>query len=153
MIDRKLHSDFIKTLRKFASDNDLKMSDKEFIKLYRTYGETLNGRANDDHFGKDYDFDNEDFKDFRKLHDQIVQMSIDFINSHPKVKERIEEKRKEVYDAWNKDLPKNLHMEPDVRMYFGVDGLDESLENNEWVSSTDSYLQLTVGNSDVYLSA
>ena len=103
MIDRKLHSDFIKTLRKFASDNNLKMSDKEFIKLYRTYGETLNGHASDDHFGKDYDFDNEDFKDFRKLHDQIVQMSIDFINSHPKVKERIEEKRKEVYDAWNKE--------------------------------------------------
>ena len=152
-MNRELHHNFIKTLRQFVSENNLKMSDKEFIKLYRTYGETLNGYARDDRFGKDYDFDNEDFKDFRKLHDQIVQMSIDFINSHPKVKERIEEKRKEVYKAWNEGLPENLHNEPDVRMYFGVDGLDESLENNEWVSSTDSFLQLTVGNSDVYLSA
>jgi len=152
-MDRELHHDFIKTLRQFASDNNLKMSDKEFIKLYRTYGETLNGRASDDCFGKDYDFNNEDFKDFRNLHNQIVQMTIDFINSHPKVKERIEEKRKEVYEAWNKDLPKGIHYQPDVRMYFGVDELDSSLKNNEWVSSTDSYLQLTVGNSDVFLSA
>ena len=149
----KLHHNFINTIRDFARDNNIKISDKEFIKLYRTYGETLNDQASDDHFGKDYDFDDEDFKDFRKLHDQIVQMSIDFINSHPKVKERIEEKRKEVYKAWNEGLPENLHNEPDVRMYFGVDGLDESLENNKWVSSTDSYLQLTIGNSDVYLSA
>ena len=152
-MNRELHHDFIKTLRQFASDNNLKMSDKEFIKLYRTYGETLNGPASDDCFGKDYDFNNEDFKDFRNLHNQIVQMTIDFINSHPKVKERIEEKRKEVYEAWNKDLPKGIHYQPDVRMYFGVDELDSSLKHNEWVSSTDSYLQLTVGNSDVFLSA
>ena len=152
-MNRELHHNFIKTLRQFASDNNIKMSDKEFIKLYRTYGETLNGHASNDYFGKDYDFNNEDFKDFRNLHDQIVQMTIDFINSHPKVKERIEEKRKEVYEAWNKDLPENIHMQPDVRMYFGVDDLDDSLKNNEWVSSTDSYLQLTVGNSDVFLSA
>jgi hypothetical protein len=152
-MNRELHHKFIDTLRKFAQENNLKMSDKEFIKIYRIYGESLNGRASDDHFGKDYDFEDEDFKDFRKLHDQIVQMSIDFINSHPKVKEKIEEKRKEVEEAWNKDLPEDCHLYPDVRMYFGVDSLDDSLENNEWVSSTDSYLQLTVGNSDVYLSA
>ena len=153
MIDRELHSKFLKTLRQFAKENNIKMSDNEFITMYRTYGETLNGYPKDDYFGKDYDLKDEDFKDFRKLHDQIVQMSIDFINSHPKVKERIEEKRKEVEKVWNKDLPKEIHMQPDVRMYFGVDSLDESLKNNEWVSSTDSYLQLTVGNSDVYLSA
>lgn len=42
-----------------------------------------------------------------------------------------------------------MGLEPDVRMYFGIDNLDESVKKGMWVPATDSYLSVTVGNEAI----
>ena len=37
----------------------------------------------------------------------------------------------------------------DFGFYFGIDGLENSLNQNTWTPASDSYVSLTVGNSSV----
>lgn len=122
------------TLNKFAKEQGLKMGDKEFLVALKNvftsiaHTETPNAIVAD--------------KQFSNLHEEIVQKCIDFIKNNPKLQNDIAAKIKEV----KKDL---MGLEPDVRMYFGIDNLDESVKKGMWVPATDSYLSVTVGNEAI----
>lgn len=122
------------TLNKFAKEQGLKMGDKEFLIALKNvftsiaYTETPNTTVAD--------------KQFSALHEEIVQKCIDFIKNNPNLQETITAKVEEI----KKDL---MGLEPDVRMYFGIDNLDESVKKGMWVPATDSYLSVTVGNEAI----
>lgn len=122
------------TLNKFAKEQGLKMGDKEFLIALKNvftsivHTETPNTIVAD--------------KQFSNLHEEIVQKCIDYIKNNPKLQEAITAKVEEV----KKDL---MGLEPDVRMYFGIDNLDESVKKGMWVPATDSYLSVTVGNEAI----
>lgn len=122
------------TLNKFANEQGLKMGDKEFLTALKNvftsiaHTETPNATVAD--------------KQFSNLHEEIVQKCIDFIKNNPELQNDIAAKIKEV----KKDL---MGLEPDVRMYFGIDNLDESIKKGMWVPATDSYLSVTVGNEAI----
>lgn len=122
------------TLNKFAKEQGLKMGDKEFLTALKNvftsiaHTETPNATVAD--------------KQFSNLHEEIVQKCIDFIKNNPELQNDIAAKIKEV----KKDL---MGLEPDVRMYFGIDNLDESIKKGMWVPATDSYLSVTVGNEAI----
>ena len=71
-----------------------------------------------------------------------MQKCIDYIKNNPNLQETITAKVEEI----KKDL---MGLEPDVRMYFGIDNLDESVKKGMWVPATDSYLSVTVGNEAI----
>lgn len=122
------------TLNKFANEQGLKMGDKEFLTALKNvftsiaHTETPNATVAD--------------KQFSNLHEEIVQKCIDFIKNNPKLQKTITAKVEEI----KKDL---MGLEPDVRMYFGIDNLDESVKKGMWVPATDSYLSVTVGNEAI----
>lgn len=89
-------------------------------------------------------------KDFSEMWDSFVQQSIDFVNNHDDVKSLIESEKKELSEEWNKDIEEGeFKMTPDVRLSFGIDGMDESIKAGKWVSATDSAISLSVGNRDL----
>ena len=58
-------------------------------------------------------------------------------------------KKKELTEEWNKDYTGKYPIIPDTRVYFGVDGLEESLKNGNWTPYTDSFLNLCIGNISI----
>ena len=122
------------TLNKFAKEQGLKMGDKEFLIALKNvftsiaHTETPNTTVAD--------------KQFSALNEEIVQKCIDYIKNNPNLQETITAKVEEI----KKDL---MGLEPDVRMYFGIDNLDESVKKGMWVPATDSYLSVTVGNEAI----
>lgn len=143
----ELNDKFKKTLIQFCSDNGIKMSDPEFIKLLRSWFEYLShDYANDNVFAKDYDKDTPSYQKFRKLHDSIVNQCTDFINSNDDIKCMIEDKIDMVRKEWNKSCD-SIIFEPDVRIYFAIDGLDVS--NSDITVGSDSSLSLQVGSTNV----
>lgn len=122
------------TLNKFAKEQGFKMGDKEFLIALKNvftsiaHTETPNVTVVD--------------KQFSNLHEEIVQKCIDYIKNNPKLQEDITVRIEEI----KKDL---IGLEPDVRMYFYVDNLDESVKKGMWVPATDSYLSVTVGNEAI----
>jgi hypothetical protein len=40
-------------------------------------------------------------------------------------------------------------MYPDLRLSFGVDGLESSVEAGKWVSDTDSGISLSIGRREI----
>jgi hypothetical protein len=92
----------------------------------------------------------EDNKDFIMLHKSIVDNIILFINNHPRIKELIKQKQEELAKEWNKNITGDkLKSYPDVQCFFGIDCLDESIKQNKWVPSTDSSLNLIVGDNHI----
>ena len=89
-----------------------------------------------------------DVNDFREMWEGFMQQTIDFINSHPKTKERLEEIKKQKQEAWNTKYNTNL-FHPDIRIAFGADCLEESIKAGKWVSATDSYCDLRVADHSV----
>lgn len=102
-------------------------------------------------WGKDYDLEDQRHKDLSEFHNKITQEIIDFINGNPGIKEMIEVKRKEISDKIKEESGKDYT--PDLRVYFGIDGLDSSLEFGEWTPETDSSLGIYLGNINVIHSA
>ena len=147
MNDYELNEKFKKTLIQFSSDNGIKMSDPEFIKLLRSWFEYLShDYANDNVFAKDYDKDTPSYQKFRKLHNSIINQCIEFIKSNDDVKRMIEDKIYMVRKEWNTSCDRII-FEPDVRVYFGIDGLD--IKNPDIGAVSDSSLSLQVGSTSV----
>ena len=152
MEERKIYRDLEKLISEYCKENNLKMSDphvKRAVRELNIEHSLLGSEVEDNYFGLDYGKPDQDYRDLVKLHEKMVQDCIDFVNSHYWAKKLIEKKKAEIMKEWNKDLPENLHTEPDLRIYFGVDGLDESVTEGNWVPSTDSYLGIYVGNKSV----
>lgn len=102
-------------------------------------------------WGEDYDLEDKRHKDLSDFHNKVVQELIDFINGNPGIKEMIETKRKEISNKIKKESGEDYT--PDLRVYFGIDGLDSSLEEGKWIPSTDSSLGIYLGNINVILNA
>lgn len=142
----KFKDDFYKGFYNLCKSYGLKPGDKEAKDAVRDLNETLlTSKTEQRFFGKDYSLEDQEYKDFSEFQGKIVQGCIDFINSHPGVQKIIEDKKKELTEEWNKDYTGKYPMIPDTRVYFGVDGLEESLKNGNWTPFTDSYLDLCVG--------
>jgi hypothetical protein len=91
----------------------------------------------------------ESIDDFDKMWHDFVQASIDYVRNHEDVKKLIAEERDELTEEWNKNLSGDYKMIPDLRLSFGVDGLDESIEAGKWTPATDSGICLKVGSRDL----
>ena len=144
----ELNDNFKKTLIQFSSDNGIKMSDPEFVKLLRSWFEYLShDYANDNVFTKDYDKDNSSYQKFRKLHDSIINQCTEFIKSNDDVKCMIMDKVDTIRKEWNSSYD-SVVFEPDVRIYFAIDGLDVS--NSDITVGSDSSLSLQVGSTSVF---
>ena len=142
-----MKEELIKKFYELCKTNNLKPNDKEAKDAVRTLCEDLlTTKTESRYFGKDYSLEDQDYKDFAKFQEHLVQESIDFINSHPGIKEKIEQKRKELSEEW---MSEGFLSVPDTRLYFGVDGLEDSLKDGNWVPSTDSCLDLCVGGVSV----
>ena len=83
--------------------------------------------------------------------DEFVQKSIDFVRNHEDVKKAIAEDTEEIIKEWNPDLKEGETplMYPDLRLSFGVDGLESSVEAGKWVSDTDSGISLSIGRREI----
>lgn len=81
----------------------------------------------------------------QELHYKLVQDVIDFINSHPEVKKKLYEEREKSYDP-------DLGFSQEINVNFTISGLDFSLDNKEWFPSTDSYLDLSIGDNAIFKS-
>lgn len=150
MTMNKFKDDFYEEFQKLCKSYGLKPGDKEVKNAVRGLNESLQTTKTESRFfGKDYSLEDQDYKDFAEFQSKIVQGCIDFINSHPKIQEIIETKRKELTEEWNKDYTGKYPMIPDTRVYFGVDGLEESLKNGNWTPFTDSFLDLCIGNISI----
>ena len=92
-------------------------------------------------WGKDYDLEDQRYKDLSEFHDKIVQELIDFMNGNQGIQEMIESKRKEIQE--------NIGYVPDLRVHFRIDNLESSLEFGKWVPDTDSSLGIYLGGINI----
>lgn len=146
----KFKDDFYKEFQDLCKSHGLKPWDKEVKDAVRNLNEILLTTETEPRFfGKDYSPEDHDYQDFSEFQGKIVQGCIDFINSHPGIQKIIEDKKKKLTEEWNKDYTGKYPMIPDTRVYFGVDGLEESLKNGNWTPFTDSYLDLCIGNISI----
>ena len=143
----ELNDKFKKTLIQFSSDNGIKMSDPEFVKLLRSWFEYLShDYSNDNVFAKDYNKDTPSYQKFRKLHESIINQCTEFIKSNDDVKRMIIDKVNAVSREWNSSYD-SVIFKPDVRIYFDIDGLD--ISNSDITVGSDSSLLLQVGSTNV----
>lgn len=153
MINTELNNKFKKVIINFVKDNNIKINDPEFVKIVRHWFEYLShDYSNDNNFTKDFDSNTPAYLKLKKLHEEIVQKCIDFILNNEDVKKMIEDKKDIVTKEWNNsedNSEEKYIIIPDVRMFFGIDHLDESVEAGYWVPSSDSSIDLMVGNTNV----
>lgn len=148
-MNNELREKFKKTLTQFVRENGIKMSDPEFVKLIRNWFEYLSHYyKNDNTYSEDFNQDTPAYQKLRMLHESIVSQCIEFIRLNEDVQQMIEEKRDLVRKEWNKPDDTEI-IEPDVRMYFGIDGLDDSVNAGYWTSGSDSSMTLKVGSTNV----
>ena len=86
-----------------------------------------------------------------EFHQKLVQETINFINGNTEIKELISAKREVVKDNIMKES--GISYNPEISVGFRVDCLDDSLTYGEWVPSTDSSLDISVGGVNVVFSA
>lgn len=107
-------------------------------------------------FATDYSEDREycqsllnekDTEEFKQMWEGFVQQTIDFVNSHPNVKETISREKERLNSMWNDGS--DYRIEPDLNIHFGADCLDESIKSGKWTCYTDSYMNMNVGNSHI----
>ena len=141
----ELNEKFRKVLYAFSKENNLKLNDKQLIKVLRDWYESL---------VKDYKLDshNQYFKDYKQgdnafdkvaeFHNFIVNQCIKFILENENVAKMIEDKKNEV-------LAKSILFNSDIRVNFCIDNLDCSIKEKEWSPCSDSCLSISVGNVNV----
>lgn len=100
-------------------------------------------------FGDDYDRDDKDYKDLANLQKKFVEDCIEFIKSHPSLKEVIEEKRTSLIKDWNEGYSGENVLKPILGMSFYVDDLESSLEKSEWSSFSDSCIKVFLGDTSI----
>lgn len=99
--------------------------------------------VNYDKFALD-DVSNETVEDFKKWNFDMVQKAIDFVNSHPDLKECIYRKQKDMEYTTEHD-GKEMKWIPDISFVFSVDGLADSINNEKWVPTSDTYMGYMLG--------
>ena len=152
MLDREKIEQFKMVVYRFFRDNDV--NKKEMAELLKLQFENF---ASDDE--KSYRsckeerqrLSKESIDDFRKMWDEFVQKSIDFVRKHDDIKKAIAEDREEIIKEWNPDLKEGEKplMYPDLRLSFGIDGLESSVEAGKWVCATDSGISLSIGRREI----
>ena len=155
----ELNEKFRKVLYAFAKENNLKLNDKQFIKVLRDWYESLvkdykfdNQYDFDNHFDNQYKLDNQYIKDYKQgdnafdkvaeFHNFIVNQCIKFILENEDVAKMIEDKKNEI-------LVKSNLFNTDIRVNFCIDNLDCSIKEKEWSPCSDSCLSISVGNVNV----
>ena len=146
-IENKIAKEFCRNVRRFARDNGL--NSKQMMKMLKMMWENYERDESDvestpsslieQHDG----IDENDIKDFRAMWEMFVNKTIEYINEHENIQKAIDDKRREVMKDWNK-RDKEL-FEPDIRLNFNVDGVDDSLKDGEWTTATDSAISFMVG--------
>lgn len=139
----ELNEKFREVLYAFAKENNLKLNDKQLIKILRNWYESLT---------KDYKIENQYLKDYKQgdiafdklkeFHNSIVNQCIKFILENEDVAKMIEDKKNEV-------LEKSKLLNYDIRVSFSIDNLDCSIKEKEWSPCSDSCLSISVGNVNV----
>ena len=139
----ELNEKFREVLYAFAKENNLKLNDKQLIKILRNWYESLT---------KEYKFDNKYLKDYKQgdnafdklkeFHNSIVNQCIKFILENEDVAKIIEDKK-------NEALAKSKLLNSDIRVNFSIDNLDCSIKEKEWSPCSDSCLSISVGNVNV----
>lgn len=139
----ELNEKFRKVLYTFAKENNLKLNDKQLIKVLRNWYESL---------VKDYELDNQYLKDYKQgdnvfdkvaeFHSFIVSQCIKFILENEDIVKMIEDKKNEI-------LAKSRLFNSDIRVNFCIDNLDFSIKEKEWSPCSDSCLSISVGNVNV----
>lgn len=145
----ELNEKFRKVIYAFAKDNNLKLNDKQLIKVLKNWYESL---VKDYELDNQYNFDNQYLKDYKQgdnafdkvveFHSFIVSQCIKFILENEDVAKMIEDKKNEV-------LTKSKLLNPDIRVNFCIDNLDCSIKEKEWSPCSDSCLSISVGNINV----
>lgn len=140
----ELNEKFREVLYTFAKENNLKLNDKQLIKVLRDWYESLT---------EDYELDSKHLKDYKQgdntfdklkeFHNSIVNQCIKFILENEDVAKMIEEKKR----AISAIKPKLLNH--DIRINFCIDNLDCSLKEKEWSPCSDSCLSISIGNLNV----
>lgn len=140
----ELNEKFRKVIYAFAKENNLKLNDKQLIRVLRDWYESLT---------EDYKLNNQYFEDYeqrydaldklKKFHAFIVNQCIKFILENEDVAKLIKEKKRAISTI----KPKLLN--PDVRINFCIDNLDCSLKEKEWSPCSDSSLSISIGNLNV----
>ena len=142
----ELGDKFKETIKNFCKENNINPWGTEMKNLVRAMDIDISTSETQD---CPIDLEDEDHKALKELQEMFVQDCIHFINSREGLKKKIEQKKAELSEEWNRNLPKGLHIQPDISVYFGVDGLEESLIAEDWVPSTDSSLSICVGRIEI----
>ena len=139
----ELNEKFRKVFYAFAKENNLKLNDKQLIKVLRNWYESL---------VKDYELDNQYLKDYKRgdnafdkvaeFHNLIISQCIKFILENEDIAKMIEDKKNEI-------LAKSRLFNHDIRVNFCIDNLDCSIKEKEWSPYSDSCLSISVGNVNV----
>ena len=145
----ELNEKFRKVLYAFAKENNLKLNDKQLIKVLRDWYESLvkdykldNQCKLDNQYIKDYKKGDNAFDKVAEFHSFIVSQCIKFILENENVAKMIEDKKNEVL------VQSNL-FNTDIRVNFCIDNLDCSIKEKEWSPCSDSCLSISVGNVNV----
>ena len=137
----ELNEQFREVLYAFAKENNLKLNDKQLIKVLRDWYESLTEdyKLNNQYF-EDYDKGYDALDKIAEFHNFIVNQCIKFILENEDVAKLIEEKKRAILAI----KPKLLN--PDVRINFCIDNLDCSLKEKEWSPCSDSSLSISIDN-------
>ena len=141
----ELNEKFRKVLYAFAKENNLKLNDKQLIKVLRDWYESLvkdYKLDNHNQYLKDYKKGDNTFDKLNEFHNFIVNQCIKFILENENVAKMIEDKKNEV-------LAKSMLFNTDIRVNFCIDNLDCSIKEQEWSPCSDSCLSISVGNINV----
>ena len=151
MMNQEVRDKFTKMIYGFYRENKENTNAADMALLLRTAFEQFvkDYDSKRNHYGTAPEVTDEEKKDFCEFWDGIVQGIIDFVNKHPHLKQVMTDRQNVMTEEWKKNLSGEYAPVPDVRFSFGVDGLDSSLEYGEWVSATDSYCALSVGNEPI----
>ena len=151
-LNREKIEQFQKVVYRFFRDNGVNR--KEMAELLKLQFE--NFASDDEKTHRSWEdqrkrLSKEAIDDFRKMLDEFVQKSIDFVRKHEDVKKAIAEDTEEIIKEWNPDLKEGEEslMYPDLRLSFGVDGLESSVEAGKWVCDTDSGISLSIGRREI----
>ena len=134
-----------KFINNYAKECGLKSTDKNIAKDVKDVAIDIKGSSNNSSFGVDFCSDTPEYIKLKDFQEHLVQETIDFINSNEDIKKLLNDKRSDIEKSLeNKDM-----FYTDFGFYFGIDGLESSLNQNTWTPASDSYVSLTVGNSSV----
>lgn len=148
-MDREKFDKFKSIVYKFFREEKVSKEDmREFARVNFEYWATNYSNRKEHDFRKD--LSEETLDDFREMWEGFVQKSIDFVKEHQDVQDVIAREKENVTKEWNPNAAEGDYMIfPDLRLHFGVDGLDESVKEGKWVSATDSGISISVGNKDI----